>query len=741
MSDTAHNSGIQINSELKSTASIRDITQNITYNTTGKPTCPSAPPPPEHFTGRAAEIAELSQRLERDPLVAITALQGMGGIGKTSLAKALCQQKYAQSGAVLWADVTASPNTRAILETWFSFAGTGEKLPVDAPLELIADQVRVQLTAALKTLSCGDRILVVLDDLWDHPDSREAVQILKRAAPIGAKTLITTRDAQIVRDLAGQMLPLAELSPDDAKTLVRRLIGDSTLITEDDIDQLIDLIGGHPLALEIASATVKSAQDRPHLQRILASYQAGLAGHKDSKLYDPKAARNLTVVFQYSYDHLTPDEQRAFRWLGVLAVDSVWERAFSAVLWDLNDDDRIDERITALYDRALIHRDPVFATHEAAWYGQHPLLRRYALGLLETNGERATALDRYTRMMTAFAERFDQLPPENWGQLTPYLPHVREVGDRLVQTYPDAPDEVVMRQALAFALNTHNYVIRRPEDQHGAWIELGLKAARGLGDRKRESLFLNQLGVIKSLLGEKRQALDYYEQSLTIDQELGDLQGEALTLSNIGMLYSDLGDQQRALTYFEQALLLMQTVGGRAILLNNIGGMYKNLGDHNQALTYFEQALTLHRTVGDRRGEAITLNNIGGVYKALGDHNQALTYYEKALLLQKAVGDRSGEASTLNNMAAIYFKNGNWTQAANLLRQIISIAQEIGLVAQEAAVRYNLAVTLTQLRDTSAAIHETEQAIALIKQRNLPQNAAGTTIAQMEHFLTRLRGD
>ncbi|MCU0499880.1 MAG: NB-ARC domain-containing protein, partial [Anaerolineae bacterium] len=613
MSDSSHNSGISTTAGSGSTITTGDITQVINHlaNNTGKPHCPSAPLPPEHFTGRGNEIQALTDRLDSDQVVAITAVQGMGGVGKTSLAKALCAQKRDRFGAVLWADVTPSPNTRAILDNWYSYAVTDKKLPADWPLEQIADQVRGQLTIAFQELACKGRVLVVLDDLWDNRECLDAVTILQRAAPQGSKILITTRNEQIARDLNGKLIPLDELPDDDAKKLVTTLTADSLLIGPDFIDILIEVIGGHPLALEIASASLNAAADKDDLKGILTAYRLGMKDGSPFAAYHPNAPRNLSVVFERSYTHLTADQQRAFRWLGILAPESAWDRTFTGGLWEIDDSIVLADHHRALQGRALIHRDRALSTDETAWYGQHPLLRRYALGLLEANGERAAAFDRYTAMMTAFADQFRKLPPENWGQLSPYLPHVREVGDRLVQTYPAKnPDEAVMRRALQFALNTYGYVHRRPEERRGSWVELGLKAARGLGDRKREGLFLAQLGLIADGLGVKAQALDYYEQALKIYRELGDQEGEATTLTNIGAVYSALGDKARALTYYEQALPSFRAVGdrgGEAATLTNIGAVYSALGDKARALTYFEQALPSFRAVGDRGGEATTL--------------------------------------------------------------------------------------------------------------------------------------
>ncbi|MGL4498032.1 MAG: tetratricopeptide repeat protein, partial [Planktothrix sp.] len=84
-----------------------------------------------------------------------------------------------------------------------------------------------------------------------------------------------------------------------------------------------------------------------------------------------------------------------------------------------------------------------------------------------------------------------------------------------------------------------------------------LEAARQLyhaaGDKEKEALTLMGIGRINDLLGEKQQALDYYNQALPLLGAVGDRGGEAITLNNIGAVYDSLGEKQQALDYYNQA--------------------------------------------------------------------------------------------------------------------------------------------------------------------------------------------
>ena len=83
------------------------ITQN--FNTQRQLTCPAPLAPPTHFGGRDTELTHLKQRLKSEETVAITSVEGLGGIGKTTVARQLAYDLYQEGDcfrAVLWLDVT-----------------------------------------------------------------------------------------------------------------------------------------------------------------------------------------------------------------------------------------------------------------------------------------------------------------------------------------------------------------------------------------------------------------------------------------------------------------------------------------------------------------------------------------------------------------------------------------------------------------------------------------------------------
>ena len=132
-------------------------------------------------------------------------------------------------------------------------------------------------------------------------------------------------------------------------------------------------------------------------------------------------------------------------------------------------------------------------------------------------------------------------------------------------------------------------------------------------------------------------------------------------LNSVGYLYSALGEKEQALDYYNQALPLRRAVGdraGEAGTLNNIGGVYDALGEKEQALDYYNQALPLKQAVGDRWGESIIRFNMGILYAQLGELAKAEEQLEMVVALDEAIGhpDLESDREVLEQIRAMLAK-------------------------------------------------------------------------------------
>jgi tetratricopeptide (TPR) repeat protein len=704
MGNVNSGSGPQTNIGQQKAEQITNIQQQTVVTGGPERVCPGGSlAAPERFGGRDGELRELMEKLKREQVVAITALEGLGGIGKTTLARKLAYELYHEQGAercfraVLWLDVTSEPNEERLLLELGGQVEVGFSRRADEEAGQLARRVQLTLQQAIegRCEHCRfDRVLLVLDDVWEN--GLELVGRLKGLAPPKTTTLITTRFVTVATGLGvkrSDQQALGRLSKEAGAELLAEYLPEE--IGPEGRLALAEVLHGYTLALKLAAMRLSNEIDPPaELEYHLAQYRRELPAGADFAGLELELGQdkehNLTKSLYYSYAALSDQEQARFRALGVLTYNQPFDLALLARLWELSEEEA-KKPVRRLWQLALLeeYRESGAEAQTGAsrakpgWYQIHPVLQSYARALLgRDKAEYEDALGHYRDYITEVAGQFDK-PPEEWGQLGPYLPHIQAVGDGLagqLEAGGGLDDTALVERAMAFAYNTTRYVRMRMELHLEWWLEMGLATSRKLQNQRRESLFLNELGLVYDALGEKHKALQYYEQVLPLQRVVGDRGGEASTLNNIGLVYHAWGEMDKALECYQEALPMHRAVGNRtmeATTLNNIGRVYHALGEMDKALEYYEQALPLQRAVGDRGGEASTLNNIGLVYHAWGEMDKALQYYQQALPLQRAVGDRSGEAVTCFNMAMVYRNLGQLEKAVAFLERCVELDEQI----------------------------------------------------------------
>ena len=155
-----------------------------------------APPLPAHFVPRPEVTRALKARLlpagPTEPgVLALCALQGMGGIGKSTLAAALAHDPEVQDrfpDGVLWATLGQRPELMTRLSDWVLGLGDSDFKPLS--VESTSGHLRTRLDQKAA--------LLVVDDVWD-PDH---VQPFLVGGP-SCRVLITTRRATVA-DVAGR---------------------------------------------------------------------------------------------------------------------------------------------------------------------------------------------------------------------------------------------------------------------------------------------------------------------------------------------------------------------------------------------------------------------------------------------------------------------------------------------------------------------------------------------------------
>jgi hypothetical protein len=176
------------------------------------------------FVGREDELLTLHNQLQQNKVVAISAIAGMGGVGKTELAiqyADLYQQDY--QGGLCW--VFARDVNIGIQIIRFAQTKIGLKIP-----DWI-DNIEDQVSFCWRNWRSGD-VLIILDDVVNYP----MIEPYLPPKDSRFKVLMTTR---LKFGSPIQTIPLEVLSLENALELLESIIGKERINKEPEIAETL----------------------------------------------------------------------------------------------------------------------------------------------------------------------------------------------------------------------------------------------------------------------------------------------------------------------------------------------------------------------------------------------------------------------------------------------------------------------------------------------------------------------
>ncbi len=219
-------------------------------------------------------------------------------------------------------------------------------------------------------------------------------------------------------------------------------------------------------------------------------------------------------------------------------------------------------------------------------------------------------------------------------------------------------------------------------------------------------------------LGQIKEAMKLYQESLSIDETLKDTQGKAATLHNMAGVIAQQGDIPRALQLWNESLELLEKIGdvkGKAATLSMMAGVIAQQGDIPRALQLWNESLELLEKIGDVQGKAATLHNMAGVIAQQGDIPRALQLWNESLELLEKIGDVKGKAATLSNMAGVIAQQGDIPRALQLWNESLELLEKIGDVKGKAATLFMMAGVIAQQGDIPRALQLWNESLELLE--------------------------
>ncbi|MBI1730461.1 tetratricopeptide repeat protein [Candidatus Acetothermia bacterium] len=659
----------------------------------------------DQVIGRDTSLAKVRDQLTSGKPTAIgqTAIfQGLGGLGKTQLAVEYAHRfKDEYPNGVIW--LNADQDIAAQL------VGIAEEARWIAPLSEHKDK----LSIAIHRLRSFSECLVVFDNLVELKDIEPYLPTTEANPHI----LVTGRNEQ-----PGFIsVPIDKLNPKDSYKLLTQEVGKEPISEEEKkaVDEIIEKLDGLPLALEIAGAFVRYRQ-------LNWTEYAGLLETSLKIALPPqflkgsftKHDKDLYSTLKVS-EKILEEEPKLAEILNLLTWSGSAPMGFP-LMKDLiihEDEAKLRNALSLGASLRLLQKHP-----DKESYAIHRLVQEVRREDLPLQKNKDWVNEVCKKSADWFQER-----REEYSELSNFeaeADHLRAWLDHSLELSLDHSCRLMWLQAYP---PFHRGQYKDAMDWSKKAEEM--YQANNMKDELIKAHLFNDMGVLKSELGDVRGSLEYKEQALRIRlNALGQNHADtAMALSNVGLTYGRLGDHKKELDFEAKALDIRRELLGEkhpdtATSLSNVGVTYGSLGDHKKALEFKEKALEIRRELfGEKHPDtAQSLSNVGSTYGELGDHKKALEYQEKALEIRRELlGEKHPDTATsLSNVGVTYGSLGDHKKALEYGEKALEIRRELfGEKHPDTTTSLsNVGSTYGELGDHKKALEYQEKALEITRE-------------------------
>ncbi|MFI8228357.1 AfsR/SARP family transcriptional regulator [Streptomyces sp. NPDC085900] len=643
------------------------------------------------FTGRTDELARLDALLtpagRRPAAVVVSALSGMGGVGKTALAVHWAwQARPAFPDGQLYVNLRGFDPSGTPLTPDRAVRGFLDALGV--PASRVPESLDAQV-GLYRSLLSGRRVLVVLDNARDA----DQVRPLLPGAP-GCLALVTSR-APLTGLAAAQgarLLALDLLGAEECRELLAARLGAARVAAEAAaVDEIVVRCAGLPLALAVVAARAAAAPARPlaalaeelrTAERILDPLDTG----------DPATA--VRTVLHWSYRTLSPPAARLFRFLGLHPGPDADLTSLAALTGAV-----VGQVRAPVAELTAAH---LLSEHVPGRYTCHDLLRAHAVELAAEHDDPHTlhaatrrVLDHY--LHTAYAADALLTRRRHPMTLPPAAPGAQarqpaDADEALAWLTAEQPVLISAVERPTPGLAPHTWqlaaMLTTFLERQGNWQALtdvhtvALRTALDHADPAGQAAGHRGLGLARFQLRDPEGARHHFNRALDLFRRLDNHPGQARTCQNLAKMAWAHGAPHEALHHARRSLehfRLAHDRGGQAVALNDIGWYLAELGELRQALAHCRRALPLVQATGDLSGQAHTWDSLGFIHRHLGRHAEAVECYDRALALFRKTGDRRSEAIGLTYLGDTHETAGAPGPALEAWQQALDLFDELGL--------------------------------------------------------------
>lgn len=655
------------------------------------------------FFGRADELSKVLRALGPNDRSWGIVLDGIGGIGKTTLA---VEAAYQALDARLFESVTfvsAKINRldsgeiktlQPVAQTLDGFINETARALGRSDIGKVDSAAKPRaLIAALRST----RTLLIFDNLETlSKEEQEALTDVLRDLPNGCKAMLTSRR----RGGEGAVwLRLDRLDEAAARDLINEACGkDGNLAAKfaragSSTQDLIDEAGGSPLAL----TNILGILRKRHSLSVSGAVDILRRKAEDSEL--------LQFVFQEARKDLTINDEAALCALALFAPSADFEAWQAVAALTRPALEQVIDRLNML---SLLN-----LAEGAERYALHPLTRGFVeRSLLNEEAVRQNTSRRFVDYWLSYAERYGGNRNDSY------------------KTYPKLAaewDNLWACAKLAWVMATGLDVPPKPPEQvivihDRAAAQQVIELARALS----QFLWFTGLWDEGIELGQYRHA---------VGLGLKDASNAGWGAYAVAWIYYNRAEIDAAQTWAERAERAWANSNKRdqATGEQMLGLVATQRGDLAEAEQRYHSALAVYRDLGERVAQAGVLNALGRVAQQQAKYAEAEQSYRQALTLAQQIDYVEGQATYTGNLAALALIRKDYAQARVWLAQAMPLVQLVERQDLIGDYKYWLALVCDAEGNRDEALSLAQEAVVILGRLR------DQGLAKAQAFLARLQ--
>ena len=654
-----------------------------------------APPRPfQPIVGRDKALLELKNRLLDREVLTISAVRGLPGVGKTTLALMLAHDTEIQQAfpdGVLWIGLGRNPDIFFQLGLW------ANALAFD-PAEI------GQLTAiGMRMAAIGSRLssqaaLLIIDDAWQ---AKHAGWFRLGGQDCGH--IVTTR-LPLVTNAFGDAHQVV-VDTLDEKESVRLLAHLAPQVYQQFPKTIMHLAkesAGLPLTLMLMGGYLRQQAATGQSRRLEQSLR---------NLQDRSFRLQIQMPQQGAHAHPSLPAEEGISLTSIIGIS---EAALP------NDDARY-----ALHALCLFPPKPdSFSEAAAKSVTDQPVEMLDTLvdsGLVESKGR-----DRY-QIHQAIADYFtpqavpDEVANRFVSYYTNWLATMQEDSVEVEQELENLLTAVTLAGSTDALLSLVTNVLPFLE-KRSLWnivdqiVPDAITYAQQENDYRTAITLLDKLGRSLEVRREHQQATSYWRQAIDLARQHQEVELLVSLIAERSQIASAANEKELAYDYLQEALTIAQSAGyarGVSLSLGYLGRLMLQSGNHKQTSAYLDEAIVIARqhAFHDLLCGLLILRGAAAGYSETAE--AAEQHYLEALELARTVGRKDQLSAILTNLGEIETNRGEVERAIAYLEEALDIVRESGNVAREAHIRKDLGILAMRRGDAKVSQYHFETGLSL----------------------------